>query len=114
MTTIPPSLCLLSSRELATVLAALRHWQRAVPENDARAYQPTHFRSDSPLSNVEIDGLCEKLICGLKSDPFHDAIQRIREILWSSGDQWDPRKTWDSETLEFVAEVVENLGLKPR
>ena len=109
-----PSLCLLSSRELATVLAALRHWQRAVPEKDAHAYFPMHFESDSPLSNVEIDGLCEKLNRGMKSVPFQDAIQRIRAILWSSGDQWDPRKSWDSETLEFVAEVLENLGLKPR
>lgn len=114
MTTPSPSLYLLSSRELATVLAALRHWQRAVPEKDAHAYLPSHFKSDSPLSNVEIDGLCEKLNCGLKFDPFHDAIQRIREILWSSGDQWDPRKSWDSETLDYIAEVLENLGLKPR
>jgi len=51
----------LTDRELATVLAALRHWQRAVPEKDAHAYSPLHFVSCRPLSHSEIDGLCEKL-----------------------------------------------------
>ena len=52
---------LLSERELATVLAALRFWQRAVPEKDAKAYSPLHFASCRPLSNSEIDWLCERL-----------------------------------------------------
>ena len=52
---------LLSERELATVLATLRHWQRAVPEKDAQAYSPLHFASVRPLTAAEIDALCDKL-----------------------------------------------------
>ena len=114
MTRTSPSVYLLSHRELAIVLASLRLWQRAVPENNALDYSPLHFEADPPLSNAEIDRLCEKLNDGSKSDPFHDAIQQIRAILWSSGDGWDPKKSWDSETLDYVADVLENLGLKPR
>ena len=104
----------LSKRELATVLAALRHWQRAVPEKDAKAYSPLHFTSEAPLSGVEIDGLCEKLNLANSSDRFQDAINQIRSILWRTADQWDADKEWDSETLEYVAGVLEDLGLKPR
>ena len=114
MMRISPSAHSRSRRELATVLTALRHWQRAVPEKDARAYSPMHFKSDPPLSNVEIDALCETLNCGPQTDPFHDAIQQIRAILWSSDDRWDPNKSWNSETVEYVAGVLEGLGLKPR
>jgi len=51
----------LSARELATILAALRFWQRAVPEKDAAAYSPLHFESCRPLSSAQIDELCVKL-----------------------------------------------------
>jgi len=52
---------LVTERELATLLAALRFWQRAVPEKDAKAYSPLHFQSCQPLAHAEIDALCEKL-----------------------------------------------------
>lgn len=51
----------LSERELATVLAAMRYWQRTVPDLFAYAASPLHFRSCRPLSSAEIDALCEKL-----------------------------------------------------
>jgi len=103
-----------TDRELATTLAALRHWQRAVPEKDAHAYSPLHFRSVRPLSNREIDAFCEKLNCNDDANPFRDAIHQIRAILWMSADRWDANKQWDSETLEYVAGVLEDLGLKPQ
>ena len=65
----------LTDRELATTLAALRHWQRAVPENDAHTNSPLHFKSARPLSSLEIDALCEKLNCGNDTHPFGDAIR---------------------------------------
>jgi hypothetical protein len=51
---------MLTARETATVLAALRLWQKelqrhgpSLPENNL------HFADHSPLSVAEIDGLCE-------------------------------------------------------
>jgi len=78
----------LTERELATVLAALRHWQRAVPEKDAQSYSPLHFKAVQPLSHREIDSLCERLNTGNTTDPFRDAIDQIRSILWRTVDQW--------------------------
>jgi hypothetical protein len=49
-------------RELATVLAALRHWQRVLPES-AEAYEDiaTDGGRLEPLSVAEIDKLCMRL-----------------------------------------------------
>src|SRR4051794_35148629 len=48
------------------------------------------------------------------NDQFTDAIAQIRSILWKSVDRWDPDKSWNSETLEYVAGVLEDLGLRPQ
>lgn len=47
-----------TDREIATILAALRHWQATV--NDAERDVFPHFYEDiEPLSDEEIDALCE-------------------------------------------------------
>jgi hypothetical protein len=57
---------MLSDRELATVLAALRYWQREV-EEDAEMRDGLeghgHFTEEKPLTVAEIDALCERLNC---------------------------------------------------
>ncbi len=60
----------MNNKELATVLAALRYWQDNTPNNDERmCYE--HFLPISadvrPLTDVEIDDLCEKLCFGEES-----------------------------------------------
>jgi hypothetical protein len=55
----------LTDRELATVLAALRHWQRALARTGGEAPLPDHFASEhTPLTAEEIDRLCERLTRG--------------------------------------------------
>jgi hypothetical protein len=50
----------LSDREIATILAALRHWQATVNNAERNAFP--HFTEDiEPLSDEEIDALCELL-----------------------------------------------------
>lgn len=50
----------LNDRELATVLAALRHWQDDIPEGDREGFD--HFDEKlTPLNDDEIDKLCEAL-----------------------------------------------------
>jgi hypothetical protein len=49
----------LTPRELATVLAALRALQSLPIE--ARLLSPEHFAEHEPLSESEIDALCERL-----------------------------------------------------
>ena len=53
---------MLTSRELATVLAALRSWQRRLQrEGAAFAGGFPHFLDETPLSIAEIDALCDLL-----------------------------------------------------
>lgn len=61
---------MLKPRELATVLAALRHWQRTVvvpAEKAADALNqicvswPDYFTQHEPLNAARIDELCERL-----------------------------------------------------
>jgi hypothetical protein len=53
----------LTSRELATVLAALRYWQRDLESADEIIDGGEHFSDQLPLSAAEIDALCERLNC---------------------------------------------------
>jgi hypothetical protein len=53
-----------TDRELATLLAALRTWQRTVAEEKQaqELVSPSHFEDGiSPLTAEEIDELCERL-----------------------------------------------------
>ena len=53
---------MLTSRELATVLVALRHWQQHLPRGGiAFAEGFPHFTDETPLSVGEIDALCDRL-----------------------------------------------------
>ena len=52
----------LSGRGLATVLAALRSWQRGLTERSWEAlFGAGHFDEETPLDAQEIDALCERL-----------------------------------------------------
>ena len=53
---------MLTSRQLATVLAALRHWQEQLQRHGAElAARFPQFDDHSPLSVAEIDWLCDLL-----------------------------------------------------
>jgi hypothetical protein len=57
----------LNNRELATVLAALRYWQRGL--TDVVRAEAEHFDNCEPLTDPEIDALCERLNFGDTSEP---------------------------------------------
>jgi hypothetical protein len=40
-------------------------------------------------------------------------VNGIQAILWRDGDHWDVDKSWDAETIEHVARVLEDAGLRP-
>ena len=50
----------LTERELATILAALRYWQRTL-QKDGQPPVTEHFTEATPLDEEEIDELCERL-----------------------------------------------------
>jgi hypothetical protein len=56
----------LSDRDLATILAALRHWQEACADNgDEEPISPEYFDDAiTPLTVTEIDDLCERINFG--------------------------------------------------
>ena len=52
----------LTIRETATVLAALRYWQRDLRKNGVCAVVGLeHFKDVAPLSSTAIDDLCERI-----------------------------------------------------
>ena len=59
---------MLTSRELATVLAALRYWQQQLPREGF-----PHFSDETPLSVDEIDALCDRL-----NEPVPDLMSAAR------------------------------------
>lgn len=56
----------LTTRELATMLAALRHWQvNNVSNSRLEEVFAEHFAETTPLT-TEINNLCEKLNCSAR------------------------------------------------
>jgi len=51
----------LSDRDIAQILAALRNWQTDSLNEDLVEAFAGHFEEHEPLSDEEIDGLCEHL-----------------------------------------------------
>ena len=51
----------MDERQLATVLAALRHYQKTVPHENRHDHYNEHFMEVTPLSDSEIDDLCEEI-----------------------------------------------------
>jgi hypothetical protein len=51
----------------------------------------------------------------LSREELEDIALQIRNILWkdSKSGELDPDLCWDSETIEWVAGVIEDAGLKP-
>jgi hypothetical protein len=56
-------------QELATVLAALRHFQRNTLEDYRAKNYPEHFSDIEPLKDAEIDELCERLNTEATTEP---------------------------------------------
>lgn len=57
----------MTSKETATVLAALRYWQQDFidqPDEDGGPIDSERFAEHQPLTSVEIDSLCERLNLG--------------------------------------------------
>ncbi len=48
-----------TNRETATILAALRYWQKAL-ETTGTPPITEHFETETPLTPAEIDDLCER------------------------------------------------------
>ncbi len=51
----------LSDREIAQLLAALRNWQTDALNEDLAEAFAGHFEEHEPLTDDEIDALCERL-----------------------------------------------------
>jgi hypothetical protein len=49
----------------------------------------------------------------LTNEQLVEMVSAIQSILWRHGDRWDPDKAWDAETIEYVAGVLEDAGLRP-
>lgn len=51
----------LTKRELATVIVALRYWQVAIGTNGGPPISEHFFNGVTPLTDDEIDELCDRL-----------------------------------------------------
>ncbi len=90
----------MNEKELATVLAALRHWQETTLENERICYP--HFLPCSqeikPMTDDEIDLLCEDLNC--KPDNHIGIKERIASIIFDyEGDEYVRPNETDSHII---------------
>jgi hypothetical protein len=84
---------MLPKREIGTVLAALRYWQRKFPDGfcggDIEDIA-TDCGEQRPLDDKEVDALCEHINCSsawlihLEPKAIHSAIHRKDQWMWPS------------------------------
>lgn len=67
----------LSSRELATVLHALRIYQSGIIEESAAC---DHFAEEEPLTDAEVDALCERLNAGSDDDDDLEDVESPLDV----------------------------------
>lgn len=77
----------LTTRELATISAALRYWQ-ANYDNEVHDFFGDYFSDVAPLTGAEIDKLCEELNND-QDDEFFAITRLHREDITTAGDQGD-------------------------
>lgn len=108
------------NRELATILAALRYYQRTgvcldgcngdliVPEEERDV--ATDGGTLEPLGEKEIDELCESINCEpTLPDQMLSALERVSAACDSEGDDYD----WAGE-VEAVLEAAYQMGMGPK
>lgn len=71
----------MDERQTATVLAALRHFQKTIAEEDRHGYYDDHYHEVTPLSDAEIDDLCETINTRNGPDQATEAAAAIRAIV---------------------------------
>jgi hypothetical protein len=53
----------------------------------------------------------------LSREEMEHVISQIQALLWldmrGENELWDPDKQWDSETIEYIAGVLDDQGLRP-
>jgi hypothetical protein len=128
----------LSARELATVLAALRCFQKSlVHGNDSALRALPHFTECEPLSVDEIDALCEQLNCvdgqpgagvpastlkspeALSREALVEIVSGIQSRLYLDMDGtgrefWNPGKDWSCwDVCQDVQDLLYRHGLVP-
>jgi hypothetical protein len=103
----------LNNRELATVLAALRYWQR---EGLMSAGHEQDIATDGdtfePLNAEDIDALCERLNC----EPSEPPSQILEGDLVEDFDEWDGHNggPQDENQIEnYIANALPADGFPP-
>ena len=69
---------MLTPRELATTLAALRFWQQQRQHEAVFAENFPHFADELPLTAEEIDALCDRL--NLADADSHDPLIALSRV----------------------------------
>ncbi len=56
-----------------------------------------------------------KLLSERTREELAEIVEEIRDILWKDPvtGRLDPQRSWNRETIEWIAEVLEEEGLKP-
>lgn len=100
----------LTSRELATVLAALRYWQQDSIEQ-AEGPMQEYFDEHTPLTPDEIDRLCEELnCCPCANTPLKDRSTKDQELIEVAEDMLHGAFDYIDATVHSDAEITYTDG----
>ena len=95
---------MLNEKELATVLAALRYWQEDI-KMELREVSD-HFIDVKPLTNDEIDDLCEKLNT---EDPMLDLLEAAEKVKSLNSKYWLNHSMVVSQDCHEVAALINEV-----
>lgn len=91
----------LKTRELDTILAALRHWQ--TDSGPLQCYEDIAKEHGEPLDAAEIDQLCETININAHTNHPLDEVFAILD-----------GQEWNAEHFEAIADVLREYGYTVR
>ena len=101
-----------SDRPIIAILRALPGWTPCASlHRDREASPATPEGSATNLPTSEEPTM--KRAQELSREQLVAVIDTLQGVLWNEGGSWNADKTWDAETIESVAAVLEDAGLRP-
>lgn len=106
---------MMRARALGACTAVMNHYHRPLSLHTVAEECVDAVRALDP--DLVEPGVDDDPVNALGPAQLRNIVSHLRALLWldiePGGEFWNAEKTWDSETLDYIARVLSDAGLRP-